>query len=301
MTKFYSIGSVLASAVMLCACATSKVSLKRVTEGDLSGDVKIQIPSASVELFANEVEIPDPKDPNKKIKQKKWDIKAVYVPSDMMYIASPVRRRWVDTELAPIYKSGTSQLESLGVETKDKRAEFASKIVDIASIIGADLTFFDADEESVCKGITQAELTASMEGISRGVSEKTLARDNCPIKLELGSISPDAVSVVDFESHIDAGKNNVRIIPFAACRPIKITYDILNLSKELVIPDANYLRAQKLPFNGKLTFDGGCGVPSIEAEGDQTPNDLEALENILKAFQNEEADNSGANQTPSTN
>ena len=89
-----------------------------------------------------------------------------------MYVASPARRYWVDTELAPIYKSGTSQLESLGVETKDKRAEFASKIVDIAAIIGADLTFFDADGGSVCKSISQAQLTAAMTNLTRGAGEK---------------------------------------------------------------------------------------------------------------------------------
>lgn len=288
-------------AVISSSCATSKVNLKKVSDGDLSGDVKIQLQAASVELSQKEVELPDPDNSSKKIKVKKWDIEAKYHPSQLMYIASPVRRRWVDTELAPVYKSGTSRLESIGVETKDKRAEFASKIVEIAKIIGPDLTFLDADEDPICKSINQSDLAVSMKDLERGAGSKQMNVDSCQIQMEFGPIPPDAVSVTDFDSFIKEGKKDLRVVPYAACRATKVTFSTLKVTKDLALPDERYVRVQKLPYKGKVVFDEGCGAPSIEAEGDQTPDDLEALKGILEAFQNEEKDNSASNDTTAAN
>ena len=304
--------------IILAGCVSSKVSVTPVGDnGDLTGVPKITIPKGMIVYSTKTI-----KNKETGISSQKPELSVRYSNDGDVYLITPQRRRWVETQLAPTYQKDSTIMTSLGVETKDKRAEFAKQIVDLAAAAGGDLTFLDASR-STCPNVSYEQLGAMFEANfmtnnrsadgPKIVTYPGHSSENndggtgkCTGKMTISPVPADAATKQDFLNYTKNGKKDVTIVPYAACREVEVdikTHLGTQIQATLAIPDLRYVRVQQLPLNGKISFESVCSTPSIEAEGSQMPDDFGQLIEVVKLLQNPEDNTSTSSDTskPNTN
>lgn len=205
---------------------------------------------------------------------------------------------WSLTQLAPTYRANSSQFATLGVQTIDRRKEFAEDIVGIVSAFG-DATFLaDAAGSSPyisCVAIEPEWIRDQLANKPREQEVQAMALPRastspaCRIDAYFSPLPTDAIALTDIS--VD---DRTSYLLIEACRRITIDYRYYATSSATVVhtrwvgyvPDPAYARRAPLPYSGTLDRSNVCSPPTLTLGESKPAAPFSVFRNILAPFRN---------------
>lgn len=300
-------GSGLAGlAVLAAACVSSEMNVYAVSNGTTRGGVKMALPVSTLVVKAR----PAPKDQpaqqaggqpagGQQPSRERAEAPATFTVGVGVEASSKMfelvgKDDFISrTTLKPTYVEGTPVLKSLSVEVLDRRVDIAKHAVEIAGLLGGDLTFLaptgksdgrctDGDTASPAQLMTAVWKDLSREG---NVRVPLTIGESCAIRLTPGPVDEDAILLAEYETKFVQGGSSHNFVASAACRTVEVEIGSRSAGRVRMI-DPRYVRVNAIPTKGKLDFSDVCAPPSVTREDDAVSSEMDFVKQLLTAFQN---------------
>lgn len=297
----------------LAACASPKVEYSVVSGPDRDGKSKFQLPTSMISFT-------HPKTKAGIEKKDQVNISSVPVPDDATTFAMDSTdwyQNWgVDTKVQVSYRKDTTLIESVGVEVKDRRQEFAQTLVEIV-VGGASLMSLASEDShkndlvlpksvdiaSILKqtqnnyGCTyQADDSDASAEVTCSYSEGSFQMDIKIGKRPEDSFAMDATfyeQPADPENKDAARKTKKfksKTFMYSACRTAGVKLVVNDDTKaakgrafeaSLVVADSRYLQTLRFPDKGKVTVGASCGANAVASDAG-LPSALDYINTLIK-------------------